>query len=93
MLVNMGDLPRPDQDVLSEVVFDYPKTASRSQLAVKTESGGSTIAGTNGEVKGDVSVYPEMQRVPVLQPSLLSTVTPIITTIARKVLPRMMHTT
>ncbi len=26
MLVNMGDLPRPDQSVLSEVVFDYPKS-------------------------------------------------------------------
>lgn len=58
MLVNMGDLPRPDQDVLSEVVFDYPKTASRSQLAVKTENGGSAIAGTNGEVKSEVSVIP-----------------------------------
>lgn len=38
MLVNMGDLPRPDQSVLSEVVFDYPKAASRGSLNGKGES-------------------------------------------------------
>jgi hypothetical protein len=30
MLVRMGDLPRPEQSVLSEVVFDYPKTIQQS---------------------------------------------------------------
>lgn len=38
MLVNMGDLPRPDQSVLSEVVFDYPKAASRGNLNGKSDS-------------------------------------------------------
>ena len=34
----MGDLPRPDQSVLSEVVFDYPKATSRGNLNGKSES-------------------------------------------------------
>jgi hypothetical protein len=44
MLVRMGDLPRPDQTVLSEVVFDYPKTIQQSTEGIgNSELQGSMV--------------------------------------------------
>lgn len=51
MLVNMGDLPRPDQGVLSEVVFDYPKSSSKPNVTSQKESfsTNSHITSENGD--------------------------------------------
>jgi hypothetical protein len=57
MLVNNGDLPRPDQDVLSEVVFEYANksaNSSKTQLSIKVENSISNATqsqtGSNGMI-------------------------------------------